>query len=333
MAIAQMTLDDGHGAQQVTITSRNFGPADETAFLDRNKTNLYDKLANAGFNTAMLVVSDTLQVGPVHVDFYKTTAGPHQRYGDMKKAVRRAIEMVNQDPALVFPNNSLTVFCAESADLSLGYRYLNNGHEHAAITLGRTAVQAAMNPNTKTVAEEVSAYYSPTFSVDALDRRICTTALHEMGHVFHQVQHLEYYITLARVAELAGEAIDVPSVTARMTQAHNLPKHADFNPLPTAQQLYDFVRHTLRAGAGVSYYANFSGLNEVVAEVFSALMMGSPVGNDQGVDTNLLTVQADNAEVMASYGVLQGPVPAVAARHARTRSTAKDKLYDVLHRG
>lgn len=332
MASAQMTLDDGHGAQQVTLTSKNFSQAEETAFLDRNQTNLYDKLDNAGFNTSMLVVSDTITVGPVQVDFYKTTAGPYQRYDDMKKAVRRAIEMVNQDPALVFPNNLLRVFCAEAADLSLGYRYNHNGREHAAITLGRTAVQAAMNPNTKTVAEEVAAYYNPTFSVDSLDRRICTTALHEMGHVFHQIQHLEYYITLARVAELAGQAIDVPSVTAQMGQAHNLPKQADFNPVPTAAQLYQFVRHTLRAGAGVSYYANFSGLNEVVAEVFSALMMGSPVGNDQGVDTNLLNVQANNAEVMATYGVLQGPVPAVAARHVRTRSAAKDKLLNALGR-
>ena len=332
MAIAQMTLDDGHGANQAVMTSKNFGPVDEAAFLDRNQVNLYDKLDTAGFDTAMLVVADSVQVGPVRVDFYKTTAGPYQRYGDMKKAVRQAVEMVNQDPALVFPGNVLKVFCAETADLSLGYRYRLNGHEHAAITLGRTAVQAAMNPNTKTVAEEVSAYYSPTFGVNARERRICTTALHEMGHVFHQINDLEYYITLARIAELAGQAISVPAVAAQMGQAHNLPKQADFNPVPTAQELYDFVRHTLRAGAGVSYYANFSGLNEVVAEVFSALMMGSPVGNDQGVDTQLLNVQADNAEVMATYGVLHGPAPAAAARHVRTRSAAKETLLNVLGR-
>jgi hypothetical protein len=233
---------------------------------------------------------------------------------------------------LVLPNNRLSVFCAETADLSLGYRYRNMGHEHAAITLGKTAVQAAVNPNTKTVAEEVSAYYSPTFSIDERQRRICTTALHEIGHVLHQIQHLEYYITLARIAELAGQAVALNAVQDQMGQAHNLPKYADFAPLPTAQQLYDFVRHTLRAGAGVSYYANFSGLNEVVAEVFSALMMGSPIGNDQGVDTNLLNVQANNAEVMATYGVLHGPLPAVNARHTRSRSAAKDTLLNVLGR-
>ena len=83
----------------------------------------------------------------------------------------------------------------------------------------------------------------------------------------------------------------------------------------------------------MSYYANYSGgLNEVVAEVFSALMMGSPVGNDLGVDTNLLNVQANNAEVMATYGVLQGPVPAVNARHTRARSAAKDTLLNLLGR-
>src|SRR5215475_4839978 len=163
MAQAQMTLDDGHGGNQVTITSKNFSQAEETAFLDRNMTNLYDKLTAAGFNTAMLMASDTVQVGPVQIDFYKTTAGPYQRYGAIKKAVRSAVEMLNQDPALVFPGNALKVFCAETADLSLGYRYLNNGHEYAAISLGKTAVQAAQSPQTKTVAEEVSAYYSPTF--------------------------------------------------------------------------------------------------------------------------------------------------------------------------
>ena len=137
---------------------------------------------------------------------------------------------------------------------------------------------------------------------------------------------------LARITELAGQAISVAAVTAQMGQPFNLPKQADFNPVPTAQQLHDFVRHTLRAGAGVSYYANFNGLNELVAEVFSALMMGSPVGNDQGVDTNLLNVQANNAEVMATYGVLQGALPAANARHTRTRSAAQDKLLHVLGR-
>src|SRR5262249_25285886 len=138
---------------------KNFSQQEETTFLDRNNTNLYAKLTAAGFNTAMLMASDTVLVGPVQIDFYKTTAGPYQRYGAMKKAVRSAVEMLNQDPVLVFPGNALKVFCAETADLSLGYRYLNNGHEYAAISLGKTAVQAAQSPQTKTVAEEVSAYY------------------------------------------------------------------------------------------------------------------------------------------------------------------------------
>jgi hypothetical protein len=35
--------------------------------------------------------------------------------------------MLDQDPAQVFPEHALEIFCAQKADLSLGYRYLNNG--------------------------------------------------------------------------------------------------------------------------------------------------------------------------------------------------------------
>ena len=36
--------------------------------------------------------------------------------------------------------------------------------------------------------------------------------------------------------------------------------------------------------------------------------------------------------VIGTYGVLQGPVPAVNARHTRTRSAAKDTLLNLLGR-
>ena len=123
MAIAQMTLDDGHGAQQVTITSKNFSAADETAFLDPQQD---ESLRPAG--QSRLQHRRARRVGHVAGGTGAgriSTRRPRDRTALRRHeegGASRAIGMVNQDPALVFPNNALKVFCAETADLSLGYR-------------------------------------------------------------------------------------------------------------------------------------------------------------------------------------------------------------------
>ena len=304
MAIAQiiaMMLDDGHAsAQQVTITSKNFNAADKNG-LSRPQQD--ESLRPAG--QSRLRRRHARRVGHVAGGTGAGRLLPDDR-GTVpalrrheEEAVRQAIEMVNQDPALVFPNNALKVFCAETADLSLGYQYFINGYEQAAITLGKTAVQAAGNPNTKTVAEEVSAYYSPTFTVDSLDQRICTTALHEMGHVFHQskkIQHLEYlhHASSARRRELAGPGGHRRDLSDRTDGGDLQP--AEARRFQSGADRAAVVRlcqaHAARGRRSAATTRITAGLNEVVAEVFSALMMGSPVGNYYGVDTNLLNVQA-----------------------------------------
>jgi hypothetical protein len=55
----------------------------------------------------------------VQIDSYQTTTGPYQYYDAVEKSLRSGVATLNQDPAQVFPENALKVFCTQTADLEL----------------------------------------------------------------------------------------------------------------------------------------------------------------------------------------------------------------------
>lgn len=316
MPIATMTLDDGAGGNPVTLTTRNFNAGDQDNFLDNNWTSFRGQLALAGFDANNLAISETIVSHGVTVDFYRAPNRPRTKYSDMKDGVIYGLGLVTQDPNLTFPGNRLQVFCSEESNVSLGFRYRKNATEYAAITMGKTSWHWSGDDNTKTVAMEVKTHYQKAWFTSSSKRRCAATAVHEMGHIFHQIGSLPHYILMARVSVLAGQAISIEAVDDSMHENIKAPKLLDFNPQPTPAQLYHFVRHSRRWGTGVSNYAAFNGMNEFVAETFCSLVMGSPIGGDNHVPVTAAH-PPDRTDVLAAYTEHGGPLPALAARHAR----------------
>lgn len=316
MASASMTLDDGAGGNPVTLTTRDFDVGDVNNILDGHWTQFRGQLALARFDANNLVISETIVSHGVTVDFYRAPNQPRTKYADMKDGVIYGLSQVTQDPNFAFPGNRLQVFCSEQSNVSLGFRYRKNATEYAAITLGKTSWDWSGDDNTKTVAVEVKAHYRKAWFTSSSKRRCAATAVHEMGHIFHQTANLPHYILMARVSVLAGQAISVEAVDDSMHENIKAPKLLDFNPQPSAQQLYHFVRHSRRWGTGVSNYAAFNGMNEFVAETFCSLVMGSPIGGDQHVPVTAAN-PPDRADVLTAYTEHGGPMPIDAARHTR----------------
>jgi hypothetical protein len=228
----------------------------------------------------------------------------------VRDAVRKALTWIDQSATLRFPQDRVDIFVAEENVYSLGYRWMEtNGHvSGAAILLGKTASAWSGNALTKTVAQEVYEHYRPAKTVNALERRIMATLIHEMGHIFHQMDNLAHYITLARVSELQGNANPGAS-----------PKAADFTAPPTQADLQGFSAVTSSFANGASTYGGFSGLNEFVAEVFCALVMGAPLGADNNNwAAALMGANATQAQILAAYQACGGPMPEAQVTHVRT---------------
>ncbi|MBL4850460.1 MAG: hypothetical protein JKY65_33500 [Planctomycetes bacterium] len=308
-------------ANVATVRSKNFAGTYEAEHLRKCKVDFYALLEKAGFVMNGLVPSDTKKSDNLTVKFYKGP-GKNTNYSKIKNAVKNSVKQITSDPAFVFPGNELSVFCAEESDLSLGYLYQIGMTKKVAIALGKTAVQDAQNQMCHTVAMEVHTHYKPAYTINAQTKRIQTTATHELGHVIHQIQNLWKYVTLGNLQMLGAAAVGLAGQENRIGAAGDVmnrtpDKLAQLQGL-TAEGLVKFIMHTQTMGKGVSYYAAAGGLNEFVAETFSALVMGVPIGSDHGNTTTYLEKPyPTRAELLAAYVELGGPMPTGDAIHTR----------------
>lgn len=333
MASVSLTLQHPTSGRDATVTSKNFSADELDAFLTANKTQFVGLLTPffptlaTGDRLAQLPASTTVRSTRTTARIIEgTNANPTSTKA--VRAVTAALAAIDQSPTLRFPNDELDVYLVESSDLSLGYLYIEARERRAAIALGRTAVNAAGNAMNYTVAQEVFKYYEPTFTVNGLEKRIMTTAIHEMGHVFHQMNSLESYITLARCAELGSVIRETTESKFEMFAA----KLADFNPRPSVDDMHLFVKTSSVLASDVSNYAYANGLNEFVAEVFSALVVGSPLGSDNDAPT-AFSGTTDFERTLAAYRALGGPVPEQAVCHVRTgQGKLKKALYSLMGR-
>jgi hypothetical protein len=188
---------------------------------------------------------------------------------------------------------------------SLGYRYWDGYHEKVAVVLGRTALGMSGNLMNQTVAAR---WYEKN-----LEGHIRATFLHELGHVLHQCLRLEYYMALARVAELGvGDVITVASRIDAITEQEGvrealvLPLNEEGQPPGTtaAKMLVQFVKNIQALGKGLSFYAHFQGMNEFVAEMFSACSLGQPYDSPLG---RLNGPFPNDLQVVKAYNQLGGP--------------------------
>jgi hypothetical protein len=303
----------------VTVNSRNFSPQNLRAFLNANHQALLNQIGNRfgdlGAGRLGRYGSAVVRSTTSSARIWKGQ-GNQPNWSRVKKAVLEALQIIDQSGGtLTFPGNSLDVYVDETHNLSLGYAFrIGNGPIRAAIVLGQTAVQVPQTRMNYTVAWEVYKHYRPTKTVNALNKMILTTTLHEIGHVLHQLNSLEYYITLARCSECGGQGDSVNSVQEKRVQSPA--KFNDFNPNPANNVLCTFIKCTRNYGADVSNFAYQSGLNELVAETFAALVMGVPIGSDNHALSDF-SGRATQAQIMTAYPALGGQVPPVGIRHAR----------------
>lgn len=327
MASVTLNFTDPVTHAAVDVTSKNFSPGDMLTFRQASGMKLtglltpyFPTLAHNALST--LVPGQNVVVGGITARLFEPAAVNPNR-AKIVTAIRSALQIISGDGVLAFPNNQLNIYLIEGADVSLGYYYHAAGADTAAIVVGKTAVQRTASAMNRTVAEAVYDYYYPTWSVNGLEKRILTTIIHEMGHVFPQMNALEQYMTMARCSELGGQGI---LGTVQQGFSSYPAKLLDFHPAPTPQEMVDFIVATRNVGGDVSNYAYSNGLNEFVAETFAALVMGAPVGSDQNAPTHF-SGKATHAEIMAAYNALGGPTPNVAIRHARTGQSAKKQFF------
>lgn len=337
MTVANITIQYPAGVAR-TLSTRNFSAHDKREFLRGNLVSLRQYFQDGGDFPNLAHLTPSNHVPTSTIQGPRTLARLHfaaprvpraaagippapiagnipvaKRLLDhrdkVRSAVTKALQWIDRSATLRFPNDRLDIFIAEQNGYSLGYRWMEPGGHHsgAAILLGKTASSWSGTATTKTVAQECYEHYLPARTVNALERRIMATLIHEMGHVFHQVDNLSHYILLARVSELQASA----NMAAD-------PKYADFAHAPTQQNLQDFLNDSRQFGNGVSLYAGFSGLNEFVAEVFCALVMGSPIGSDENNQASILMGKnATRAEILAAYTACGGPMPENNVMHVR----------------
>ncbi|MBL4850461.1 MAG: hypothetical protein JKY65_33505 [Planctomycetes bacterium] len=314
MPAIEMNTTDPNNGNAARIRSKNFSNRERDEYLRAQKDAFYGQLQGVGFNTNALVASDTKTSGIVTVKFYKS-GSPSPNYSKIKSATKKALEWLAGDPALTFPNNELSIFIAEESDLSLGYFYKDGFVEKASIALGKTAVQDVANAMNVTVSTEVKAHYSSAITISSQTRRIMTIVVHEMGHLFHQQNDLWKYKTLGNLQMIGAQGVSEEAVRHGMDATPD--KVAELNGA-TAAAIYKFILNTRYAGKCVSMYAYSGGLNELVAEVFSALIMGSPIGGDNGNTSEYLDPPFPTyAQILAMYAELGGAVPAAGAMHVR----------------
>ncbi len=335
MPSATITLVEG--PRRHTLSTRDFTQAQLNAFLERNETRLAAQLrplktavvnnAGDGFVPAYPALQDdgTLAaiVGAKTISVEGLTArvfegGVDEHRGKTEKAIRSALSALSKSARLRLPGDELDVYVCKQANFCLGYLYRRNMNLRAAVVLGRPAFEWSGDPQTRGIAQEVYEHYRPTWTVNGTEKRILATLVHELGHVFHQLNALPHYILLARAAEFGG-SFHEDTIEARLADAGDT--IADLNPRPSAATLHGFVQRSRAIAAGVSPYASGSALNEFVAEVFSALVMDSPLGVNNGVPDQMApaitSAAGSSIDVAEAYAACAGPMPDTAMCHKR----------------
>ncbi|MEE2788481.1 MAG: hypothetical protein VX589_14145 [Myxococcota bacterium] len=215
--------------------------------------------------------------------------------------------------AFQFPNNEVNVYCTSSkagrsaySNASVGFVYIDrkdtSGRFTTALILGDSVIDSQ-----NLVAAEVEAYYQPTFTVNAKQKRALAAIYHEFGHVFHQLHHPDHYAGLCDLARLNQQVKSKASIAGHEAY-RSLPKGPNGNLI---QSVCDGI---VDVSKQVSTYAS-SHPCELIAEVFSALMMGVPV--------------AESART--AYNQLGGAQPAAGMMHVRKGQNAfkRNVLYPV----
>lgn len=309
-----------------TVALRDFSIHDKRTFLTRNKESLVRLLSSdfpGIYDPSKLEPSQTVEKNGlkarVHFANEKVPRFALQPSGlngsianrllDHKSkvidAVTAALKIFSKSDDLKLPNHSVDIFVAEENTYSLGYLWWDEERTHAAIVIGKTAGYWSGDVLTKTVAQEVYEHYEPAWTVNELTKRILAILVHEMGHIFHQVNSLEYYVLMARCDELKSE----PNGTTH-------PGFADLRNT-TMPDVRSFIAETKSVAQGISPYAWQNGLNEFVAEGFCARVMGSPYGAGTPVAT-LTGSNATKNNIDAAYRACGGPEPEATICHRRS---------------
>jgi hypothetical protein len=332
---ATITLTDG--ARRHTLSTKDFTQRELDTFLERNEERLTAQLrplktdtinaARDGFVEAYPALQNggTLSAvtGPTTIAVNGLTAkvfegGPNEHRSKTDKAIRTALTVFSASGRLRLPGDELDIYVCLKANFCLGYLYRRNMNLRAAVVLGRPAFEWTGDALTRGIAQEVYEHYQPTWTVNGTEKRILATLVHEMGHVFHQMTALPHYILLARAAEFGG-SFNEETITTRLGEGGA--SLGDLSPRPSAPQLHSFVQRSRAIAAGVSPYASGSALNEFVAEVFSALVMDSPLGINGGVPVQaapaITSTAGTSIEVAEAYAACAGPMPETAICHKR----------------
>lgn len=209
---------------------------------------------------------------------------PSKHASNKEKALKDAIKRI-QDAGIMFVNADVkkfrvvyygalatlpsrgAVFFENTTDtkpcvlLQLGTRLAKH------VTVDTTASQSMQGPNAvgmikvaggvrgrppRVVADRIYDYYKPTLTVSEKEKCAVAQALHELGHIIHQLNSPDDYWLNADVA--GGDAMAL------------LQRQAEFDEIKEY---------------GLKFISNYAGtdgksLNEYVAEVFSGMLMGIP---------------------------------------------------------
>lgn len=241
---------------------------------------------------------------------YKANDDPHKN--DKWKRCKEAIENLaaGYDD---FPTDiAVYLHTVEGIELpSLGYALFENDQYKLRIFIGSAAYNhRALHPPTKTYArggytatggqrlvkDQVKDYYAPTWTKNSNHKMALCLVYHELGHAIHQWKSPSSYFSLKDQHEEIGSG----------RRGEDGKRRGDQELLGWANRkktalgrIHD--AYSVMAEKKVSSWAGAMGLPEIVAEMYSGLVMGVPFGD----------------EAMELYAKLQGPMPPVASRHVR----------------
>ncbi|XXF78155.1 hypothetical protein P2318_34705 [Myxococcaceae bacterium GXIMD 01537] len=272
--------------------------------------------------------SETHSVHGVTVRIWRAPNHDDDTFVLKRSQVTAALEQMcpTSGGGFAFPGNVLEVLM-EPTGVSRGMLYRRTGAilPRAFLQLGGTVTdvidRVSPDPvnaprgglgvgtphNLRLVADQVYDYYRPTFTVNALRRRVRTAIFHELGHVFHQLDSPDDYWA---IADETGTNNWYAVRGNRYTNA--------LLSWPVVER--EHIR-VLRVGvAEVSRYGGLpelqGGVNEFVAEMFSGLMMGVPY----------------SAAALNEYAAAGGPATR-GQEHARDGQGAnKQRLYSLFKR-
>jgi hypothetical protein len=244
----------------------------------------------------------------VNYSIIRRTSVPAGDYQRLVGVISTAMDCLLQCPSIRFELHPIT-FVVDSVSGSAGYVVRKSLYEEAQIWVFLGAdVWGAQRTTTGIIANYLHKYIRGSNNYEKSRRRTLTAVFHEFGHVFHQLASPSHYFVLGEFSFLWSK-----------TQGELL-KNAPYHELwrlfpgfPSVAYMKKFHQGLARyVSAHVSSYA--AGREpEIVAEVFSGLMMG-------------ITFPP---EVLALYRALGGHVPEDEMRY-ETQEIAV--IEDLIHR-